>query len=518
MAARDHPTWPVGRVRSRASCGIDAPEVLVETFLRGGIGGMTLVGLPEVAVREAKQRVESAIRNSNLPFPSGHVIVNLAPADLPKEGGRFDLPIAVSILAQGDGVPSSALRDLEIVGELGLNGDVRPVRGTLSATLAATAAGRGMLVPTDNAIEATLAPGARVYPIRHLIDVIAILRDPGRAAITVADRAIARGRQSSLDHVRGQHAAKRAIVIAAAGGHHLLMQGPPGAGKTLLARCLRDLLPPLTESEAIDVVRIHSAAGLHDAASLPSERPFREPHHTASAAAVIGGGGGRLPAPGEISLAHQGVLFLDEFPEFDRRVIEALREPLESGQVTIARVRGRMTYPAGFQLVAALNPCPAGRTCTALDCTCGHVARERYLNRLSAPILDRIDLRIEMGAVNHVELFAPPDDHAAELTASNTVVAARARQWQRAGCLNARLPLSALARDCVLSADTQRLLETAVDRGKLTARGCHRTIRVARTIADLAGRPRIAAADIAEALSYRNNADRTERDFNSPRS
>lgn len=490
-----------GRVRSRALRGIDAPAVVVETSLDGGLPGFSVVGLPEAAVRESRARVKSAIKANNFEFPGVHLTVNLAPADLPKEGARFDLPIALSILARTGAIPGRALEAFEIVGELGLYGEVRSVRGALSAAIAAAEAGRQIVVPAANAREAALAPNARVHGVAHLSEVVGLLRSPDGAIPTAPTKIYARGRTSEFERIRGQHTAKRALTIAAAGGHHLLMSGPPGAGKTLLARCLPGLLPPLTDEEAIEVVRIHSAAGLTDGDTLPRERPFREPHHTASPAAIVGGG--RTPAPGEVSLAHRGVLFLDEFPEFDRRAIEALRQPLEAGVVAIARASGRLTLPARFQLIAAMNPCPSGRACSRADCSCAPGARERYANRLSAPILDRIDLRIDLPAVGHEALFAPAAAPAETGAVVAAVAAARQVQLRRAGRLNGALSLRLVEMHCGLPAQAQQLIAVAMGRGKLTARGCHRVMRVARTIADLSGRGDIGTADVAEALSYR---------------
>ena len=380
-------------VVSRAERGIDAPEVVIETQVSGGLPGFAMVGLPETAVREARERVKGAIQSSRFKFPKGKITVNLAPADLPKEGGRFDLGIALGILARTGALPAKRLGRFEVIGELGLFGEVRPVRGALSAAIAAGRAGHGIIVPKQNRQEVTLATGVDVRAVEHLDEACALLNSPD-GAIGRSNECVAHMAPTHLDlaDVKGQPAAKRALEIAAAGAHHLLLIGPPGTGKTMLAERLNSLLPPLDEHDALDVVRIHSAHGSFDPNILHGIRPLRAPHHTASAAALVGGGG-RIPRPGEISLAHQGVLFLDELPEFDRRVLESLRQPLESGTIELSRAHARIRYPARFQLIAAMNPCPAGRACNDADCVCSADQQRRYRSRISGPLLDRIDLR-----------------------------------------------------------------------------------------------------------------------------
>lgn len=487
-------------VHSRASLGIEAPAVSVETHLANGLPSLALVGLPETAVRESKDRVRSAIQSSGFEFPNRRITLNLAPADLPKDGGRFDLAIALGILAASGQLPGTALREVECLGELALSGALRPVSGVLPAALAARNAGRALLVPRANADEAALASGLTVHAADHLLEVVAHLNghtplpawtrqaSPGQAAVT-----------GDIAEVQGQQAAKRALLVAAAGRHNLLLSGAPGTGKTLLASRLPGLLPPLTEAEALEVAAIHSVAGLSLGGDWPG-RPFRQPHHNASGPALVGGGS--RPRPGEISLAHHGVLFLDELAEFPRHVLDALRQPLESGEVVIARARDKLRFPARFQLVAAMNPCPCGYLGDGGQrCRCTPEQVQRYQARLSGPLLERIDLHLNVRR-------EPTRLHAAaegpdSTTLAQQVAAAQTIQLARQGCANAHLDLAGLRRHCPLDEADRLWLEQAGERLQLSLRALHRVLKVARTLADLEGCDTVGRAQLAEALQYR---------------
>jgi len=495
----------VAVVRSRALAGLAAPPVSVEVHLAGGLPGVNLVGLPETEVREARDRVRAALQNANFEFPARRITVNLAPADLPKESGRFDLPIAVGILVASGQVAATALDRHEFAGELALTGELRAVRGALAMVLSARHDGRAFVLPHASAAEAALVPDATVHPARTLLDVCAHLS--GDAPLAKLEAARAGGSGASmpdLADVRGQHQAKRALEVAAAGGHALLMCGPPGAGKSMLAQRLPSLLPPLDEDEALEVAAIASVAARFDA-SRWRDRPFRAPHHTASAAAIVGGGS--PPRPGEISLAHRGVLFLDELPEWQRHVLEVLREPMESGLVQISRAARQSTFPAQFQLVAAMNPCPCGWLGHASGrCHCSPSRVDTYRARISGPLYDRIDMTIDVPALpaSEIATHAP----ACEPTSGEVrarVEAARARQRARQGVINARLPVGELARHCMPCAEGRELAARAIAKLSLSARAYHRILKVARTIADLAGDERIGAAHVAEAVGYRRS-------------
>ncbi len=488
-------------VHGRARTGVLAPAVRVEVHLGGGLPAMSIVGLPEAAVREAKDRVRAAILCAQFEFPARRITVNLAPADLPKEGGRFDLPIALGILAASGQIPLEPLADCEFLGELGLTGELRAVDGALPAALAAAQAGRRLIVPESNGAEAALAGQVEVRTARTLLEVCAQL--DGRKSLPVAVAPTPqRTPGPDMADVRGQAHARRALEIAAAGGHHLLLVGPPGCGKTLLASRLPGLLPEATEAEALEAAAIASVSGRGLDPARWRERPFRSPHHTASAVALVGGGA--QPRPGEISLAHQGVLFLDELPEWDRRALEALREPLESGVVTVSRAARSAEFPARFQLVAAMNPCPCGWAGDASGrCRCSGEAIRRYRARVSGPLLDRIDLHVEVPRLPPAELR--PDAPGGEPTATvrARVIQARSRQHARAGKANAALGQAETVTACRLQEADQLLLERAVDALQLSARSMHRILRVARTIADLDGADAIATTHLTEAIGLR---------------
>lgn len=491
-------------VHSRAQEGVSAPAVTVEVHLSGGLPGTSIVGLPEAAVKESRDRVRVAILNTKLEYPRQRVTVNLAPADLPKDGGRFDLPIALGIMAASGHVPRDALLHCEFVGELALSGELRGVSGVLPALLRAQEAGRQAVVPLANAAEAALLEDADVRVAGSLLEVCAHLR--GAAALPRADGAqsatAAGAAAPDLADVHGQAQARRALEIAAAGAHHLLFVGPPGTGKTMLASRLPGLLPPLSHEEALEACAVRSVAGQGIDLARWRERPFRAPHHTASAAALVGGGS--QPRPGEISLAHHGVLFLDELAEFDRHVLEVLREPLETGRILISRAARQAEFPARFQLVAAMNPCPCGYAGDPRGrCSCTPDQIQRYRSRISGPLLDRLDLQLEVPRVPLAELNALATQGESTAVVAARVAAARAAQLARAGKCNAVLTAAELGRGCALADKDRRLLERAVDALGLSARAYHRVLRVARTIADLAAEPQIQAAHLSEAIQLR---------------
>ena len=491
----------VATVASRALAGIDAPEVTVEVHLGPGLPAFHIVGLPDAEVREARDRVRAALNHAHFEFPARRITVNLAPAELPKDSSRFDLPIALGILAASGQLAVEALGGQEFAGELSLTGELRPVRGALAMALSARSAGRAFVLPEGNAPQAALAEGARILPARTLLEVVAHLADEARLAAYSGGGRTMPASYPDFSEVKGQQQVKRALEVAAAGAHSVLMVGPPGTGKSMLAARFPGILPALSEREALEIAAIHSVStGGFDALRW-GERPYRAPHHSASGAALVGGG--HLPRPGEISLAHHGVLFLDELPEFDRDVLEALREPLESGKVSIARAARHAEFPARFQLVAAMNPCPCGHCGDRGGrCRCTPERIARYRGRVSGPLADRIDLKLEVPAPREAELLGPLNGEASG-TIRARVENARRAQLERQGVSNALLGSAEIDRYCVTDREGDQLLRHALARLLLSARAYHRVLRVARSIADLAGKASIAAEHIAEAIQYR---------------
>lgn len=493
-------------VHSRALVGMSAPPVNVEVHLGLGLPAFHVVGLPEAVVRESRERVRAALLHAGFDFPNRRLTVNLTPADLPKDSGRFDLPIAVGILAASAQLPAPALDGIEFVGELSLTGEVRPIRGALAmaAAVSTDGAGRSLMLPAANAAEAALVDGLRALAAAQLGTLVAQLRGETPfervAAARPGSRTPARARPVHPDFasVKGHGAARRALEIAAAGQHSLLLLGPPGAGKSLLASCLPGILPALDQNEALDCAAVASLAGHFDPSAFGC-RPFRTPHHSASTAALVGGGSN--PRPGEISLAHHGVLFLDELPEFPRSALEALREPLETGRISLSRAARQVDLPAAFQLVAAMNPCPCGYLGDD-RCRCTPERVFRYQQRLSGPLLDRIDLQIHVQSIDEHTLIAPgAGESSADIR--DRVEHARRRQGARQAVPNARLDPASVDRHCPLPDDAAALLRRAAQRLRWSSRALHRVIRVARTVADLADREAIACADVAEAIGYR---------------
>ncbi len=487
---------------SRALAGMQAPLVTVETHIANGLPSFNIVGLADTEVKESKDRVRAALQNAQFKIPAQRITINLAPADLPKESGRFDLPIALGILAATGQIPKDKLDQYEWAGELALTGELRPIHGALAMTYHASQSGRSFILPQQNAAEAALVKKATIYAAKSLLQICAHLSGHEPLPIYHNDPEAPTENYPDLDEVKGQAHAKRALEIAAAGGHSILMIGPPGTGKSMLAARFPGILPPMTEVEALESAAIQSLSNGSFNIDHWKRRPFRTPHHTASGIALVGGGSN--PRPGEISLAMHGVLFLDELAEFDRKVLEVLREPLESGKITISRAARQAEFPAQFQLVAAMNPCPCGylgHPSGKCHCTPDQIAR--YRGRISGPLLDRIDLQIEVPAIPQEELMRHNVIGEKSSVIRARVTESHQRQLNRQGKTNSQLSVKEIDQHCALDTASENLLKQAISRLNLSARAYHRILKVARTIADLAGIEKINNQHIAEAIQYR---------------
>ncbi len=496
----------IATLYSRATLGLKAPLITIETHISKGLPGFSIVGLPETAIKESRDRIRSALINSQFELPIKKITVNLAPADLPKQGSGFDLPIALSILIASKQIEVADIEAYEFIGELALSGELRPVLAVLPVAMAAKEQNRTLMIPTQNAVKAGLICDAKIFAASHILEICAHLckrkilpqvnTQPKNFSFT--DKSF-----KDMQDLQGQPLARRAMEIAACGGHSLLLYGPPGTGKSMIAQRLPGILPPLNETQALHTAAVYSISTTGFEMKNWRKRPFRAPHHSASAAALVGGGS--PPKPGEISLAHNGVLFLDELPEFNRHVLETLREPMETGKILLSRAAVQREYPAAFQLIAAMNPCPCGYAGDSTnDCNCTSEQIQRYRGRISGPLLDRIDMQLEMSRVSHAVMLGIQKEATEDsLSIKKRVIKARDLQLARQNCANANLSVAQLDIHCALDTKNKMFLAEAIDKLKLSARSFHRILRLARTIADLDNKDMIAKAHLLEALSFR---------------